>query len=141
MELNPVSVDLAKSVFQVSLADRQYRIQSRKRLSRTQFRKFICTQAPMQLIMEACATSHYWGRFAREQGHQVTLLHPNYVKPYVRRNKTDSADADALLRAVQDPELKPVPVKSEAHQALQSLHRLRERLKSTRVAHLNCARA
>lgn len=141
MELNPVAVDLAKSVFQLSLADTKYRVQSRKRLSRAQFRKFICTQAPLHLVMEGCATSHYWGRFAQSQGHQVTLLHPNYVKPYVRRNKTDSADADALLRAVQDPELKPIPVKSEDHQALQSLHRLRERLKSTRVAHLNCARA
>ena len=80
MELNPVAVDLAKSVFQLSLADDRYRIQSRKRLSRAQFRKFIYTQTPMHLVMEGCATSHYWGRFALSQGHQVTLLHPNYVK-------------------------------------------------------------
>jgi transposase len=69
------------------------------------------------------------------------LLHATYVHPYVRRNKTDSADADALVRAVQDKDLIPVPVKSENHQALQSLHRIRERWKSARVASLNTARA
>ena len=71
----------------------------------------------------------------------MVLLHAKYVRPYVRRNKTDSADADALLQAVQDTTLKPIPVKTEHHQALQSLHRIRERSKSSRVASLNCARA
>eukprot|EP00752_Nemacystus_decipiens_P017190 g15399.t1 len=91
--------------------------------------------------MEACATSHYWGRLAQSHGHKVTLLHANYVRPYVRRNKTDSADADALLQAVQNPELNPVPVKSVDKQALQSLHRLREQWKAQRVALLNMVRS
>lgn len=141
MELNPVSVDLAKSVFQLSFANNRYRITDRKRLSRRQMHRFVITHEPVHLIMEACATSHYWGRLAQHHGHQVTLLHANYVRPYVRRNKTDSADADALLQAVQDHELKPVPVKSENHQALQSVHRVREQYKSTRVTYLNLVRA
>lgn len=116
MKLNSVGVDLAKSVFQLSFTDNKYRIRSRKRLSRPQMHKFVMTHEPVHLVMEACATSHYWGRLALQHGHQVTLLHASYVRPYVRRNKTDSADADALIRAVQDTDLKPVPVKSEAHQ-------------------------
>ena len=95
----------------------------------------------MHLVMEACATSHYWGRIAVGLGHQVTLLHAKYVKPYVRRNKTDAADADALIQAIQDHDLKPVPIKSESRQAVQSVHRIRERWKKARVAGLNEARA
>ncbi len=72
MELNPVSVDLAKSVFQLSFADKRYRIQNRKRLSRTQMHKFVITHEPVHLIMEACATGHYWGRLAQSHGHRVT---------------------------------------------------------------------
>lgn len=141
MKLTPVGIDLSKSVFQLSIADVRYRIVARKRLSRTQFHRWLITSVPQRLIMEACGTSHYWSRVAMDAGHEVVLLHANYVRPYVRRNKTDSADADALLQAVQDTTLKPVPVKSEQHQALQSLHRIRERWKSSRVASLNCARA
>ena len=141
MELNPVAVDLSKSVFQLSISSHSDRTVSRKRLSRSQFYKWLVTQQPVDLVMEACATSHHWGRVALASGHQVTLLHPNYVKPYVRRNKTDAADADALLQAVRDPDLKPIAVKSEEHQALQSIHRIRERWKSARVASRNEARA
>ncbi len=141
MKLTPVGIDLSKSVFQLSIADVRYRIVERKRLSRPQFHRWLVTSVPQRLVMEACGTSHYWSRVAQESGHEVVLLHANYVRPYVRRNKTDSADADALLQAVQDTTLKPVPVKSEQHQALQSLHRIRERWKSSRVANLNCARA
>ncbi len=141
MQLNPVGVDLSKSVFQLSIADEYRHVVARKRLSRRQFHRWLGTHEPVQLVMEACGTSHHWGRLAQAFGHQVVLLHANYVKPYVRRNKTDAADADALLQAIQDRTLKPIPVKSEEHQALQSIHRIRERWKSTRVASLNEARA
>ncbi len=76
-----------------------------------QFSRFLVTAEPARLVMEACLTAHYWSRFAMQHGHQVKLLHAHYVRPYVRRNKTDSADADALLRADQDKDLKPVPPK------------------------------
>jgi transposase len=91
--------------------------------------------------MEACATAHYWARVAEQYGHRVKLLHAHYVRPYVRRNKTDSADADALLQADQDRELKPVPVKNEYQQALQSLHRIRAQWDKTRTARINGAKA
>lgn len=141
MQLNPVGVDLSKSVFQLSITNKHHHISARKRLSRGQFNKWLLTQEPVHLVMEACGTSHHWGRLALGLGHRVTLLHPGYVKPYVRRNKTDAADADALLQAVRDRDLTPVPVKAEQHQALQSIHRIRERWKSARVASLNEARA
>lgn len=141
MKLTPVGVDLSKSVFQLSIADGQFCIIDRKRLSRSQFHRWLATSRPKHLVMEACGTSHYWGRTAHELGHQVTLLHAGYVKAYVRRNKTDAADADALIQAARDPDLKPVPVKGEQQQALQSLHRIREQWKSARVARINAARA
>ena len=141
MKLNPVGIDLSKSVFQLSLADGKYRVVARKRLSRRQFHRWLATTERAHLVMEACGTSHHWGRLAQSHGHQVTLLHAKYVKAYVRRHKTDSADADALLQAVQDDQIKPVPVKDEDRQALQSVHQVRERWKSTRVASLNTARA
>jgi transposase len=140
MKLNLVGIDLSKSVFQLSITDPMHRIVSRKRLSRTQFRRWLVISEPAHLVMEACGTSHYWGRTAVAAGHQVSLLHPKYVTPYVRRNKTDAADADALIRAGQDRDLIPVPIKSEGHQALQSIHRIREQWKTSRIARTNEAR-
>ena len=96
MKCTTIAIDLSKSVFQLSLADSKRRIVSRRRLSRSQFSRFLVTAEPARLVMEACSTAHYWSRFAVQHGHQVKLLHAHYVRPYVRRNKTDSADADAL---------------------------------------------
>lgn len=90
--------------------------------------------------MEACGTAHHWARYASGAGHEVTLLHPAYVKPYVLRNKTDAADADALDQASRDPELKPVPTKSVDQQAMQSVHRIRQQLIDTRKQRINLAR-
>lgn len=141
MQLNPVGIDLAKSVFQLSIADAQHTVTQRKRLSRAQFHKWLATSEPRKLIMEACATSHYWGREAKAYGHEVILLHAHYVRAYVRRNKTDAADADALLEAARNPDLKPIPIKSEEQQALQSLHRIRAQWVGARTARMNEARA
>lgn len=140
MNTTTISVDIAKSVFQVALANRSGRIVERKRLSRTQFQRLLAQQPQAEIIMEACATSHHWARTARGYGHQPRLLHPQYVRPYVRRNKTDAADADALLRAAGDPDLKPVPVKSVDHQALQGLHRIRSQWQDTRRQRICLAR-
>jgi len=139
--ITTIGVDLSKSVFQLSLADSNHRIVSRKRLNRNQFSRFLATGEPVRLVMEACSTAHYWSRVAVQDGHRTKLLHAHYVRPYVRRNKTDSADADALLQADQDRELKPVPVKNEHQQAMQSLHRIRAQWKKTRTARINCAKA
>ncbi len=141
MHPTTIAVDLAKSVFQVSIANQADRIIDRKRLTRSQFERFIIQQPPVQFVMEACATANYWSQFAQSHGHTTKLLHPYYVKPYVRRNKTDSADADALLRANNDPHLLPVPTKKPDQQAIQGLHRIRQQLIRTRTGRINLARA
>ena len=141
MNCTTIGIDLSKTVFQLSLADKHHHIVDRRRLSRRQFSRFLATAEPARLVMEACSTAHYWSRVAKQHGHQVKLLHAHYVRPYVRRNKTDSADADALLRADQDRDLRAIPPKNEHQQALQSLHRIRSQWKKTRTARICCAKA
>jgi len=141
MKSTTIGIDLAKSVFQVSTADASQRIVKRQRLTRSQFERLISTTPAARLVMEGCSSAHHWGRMALRHGHQVSLLHPLYVRPYVRRNKTDAADADALVRASADPELKPIAVKSVHQQALQSLHRIRAQWQRSRVSRINEARA
>lgn len=141
MQLNPVGIDLAKSVFQLSIADSRHAVIARKRVTRAQFHRWLATSEPRKLIMEACATSHYWGREPKGYGHQVVLLNAHYVRPYVRRDKTDAADADALVEASRNADLKPIPIKNEEQQALQSLHRIRTQWVSSRTARVNEARA
>ena len=140
MHATTIAVDLAKSVFQVSLANQANRVIDRKRLTRSQFERFISQYPATTIVMEACATANYWSQFAQTYGHTTRLLHAFYVRPYVRRNKTDAADADALLRANRDPELLPIPTKQPAQQALQSLHRCRQQLIETRTARINFVR-
>jgi transposase len=141
MNTTTIGVDLAKSVFQLSLANQSGKITERNRLTRGQFERFLYQQSQSTLVMEACGTAHYWARTAADAGHEVVLLHPGYVKPYVRRNKTDAADADALVQASRDPELKPVPAKSIDQQAMQSVHRIRQQLMDTRKRRINLARS
>jgi transposase len=132
MNTTTIGVDIAKSVFQLSLTNQAGRVVERKRLSRAQFQRFLAQQPKAEIVMEACATAHHWARTAREYGHEPRLLHAQYVRPYVRRNKTDAADADALPRAARDPDLRSVPVKSVDQQALQGLHRIRSQWQDTR---------
>jgi len=140
MNTTTIGVDLSKSVFQVSLANAAGRIIEQKRLSRAQYERFLAEQPAAEIVMEACATAHHWARTARRLGHEPCLLHAQYVRPYVRRNKTDAADADALVRARRDPDLKPVPVKSVDQQALQGLHRIRQQWVATRRQRITLAR-
>ena len=141
MQSTIIGVDLAKSVFQVSTANQAGRIVDRKRLSRPQFEKFLANSPETVVVIEACATAHFWARRCQLHGHEPRLLHPPYVRPYVRRNKTDASDADALTRASRGAELKPVPVKSEDQQALQALHRIRQQWVNTRRQRINLARS
>jgi transposase len=90
--------------------------------------------------MEACGTAHYWGRVAQDHGHRVTLVPPGYVRPYVRRNKTDRADAAAILEAVRSGQVPTVAVKRVEQQALVALHRVREQWMTTRTARINTLR-
>lgn len=135
-----IGVDLAKSVFQLALANKQYHITQSKRLNRTQFHTFFVNHPPVHVVMESCGTAHYWARTLQGMGHQVTLLPAQYVRPYVRRNKTDRNDAMAIIEAARNRAINPVPVKTEYQQALQSLHRIREQWKTTRTARINALR-
>jgi len=135
-----IAVDLAKNVFQLALANTHYHVTQTKRLTRTQLHTFFFNHPPVQVVMESCGTAHYWARTLHAMGHQVSLLPAQHVRPYVRRNKTDANDAMAIIEAARNREIKAVPVKSEYQQALQSLHRLREQWKATRVARINALR-
>jgi transposase len=135
-----IAVDVAKAVFEVALSDRPGRIVKRSRLSRSQFARLLAMSPPATLLMEACGTAHFWGRQAAASGHRVVLLPPHAVRPYVPRNKTDRADATALLEAVRNEAIRPVPVKSIAQQTLTALHRLRSAWLATRTARLNTLR-
>ena len=132
-----IGVDVAKSVFEVAVSDRPGRIVKRHRLSRGQFARFLATRAPATVVMEACGMAHFWGRQAVASGHRVVLLPPHAVRPYVPRNKTDRADATALLEAARNAAIHPVPVKSVTQQALTGLHRLRSTWLATRTARIN----
>jgi transposase len=134
------AIDLAKNVFELAVADETGKVVERKRLSRAQFMRFFDSCHVDQVVMEACGTAHYWGRWFAERGVVVSLLPAQYVKAYVRRNKTDRADATALLEAAKAPDILPVQVKSVEQQALQSLHRVRQAWMSTRVARINTLR-
>jgi transposase len=137
MDAMTIAVDLAKNVFEVAVADAKGRVQSRRRLSRTQFATFLRTQPPAHVVMEACGTSHHWGRTAQACGHRVSLLPPHYVRPFVRRQKTDRTDVTGLLDAQRSDRLHPVPVKTVGQQGLLSLHRIRSQWIATRTARIN----
>ena len=120
-----IAVDVAKSVFEVAVSTRPGHVAERHRLTRSQFARFLATHPASVLLMEACGSAHFWGRRAHTHGHQVILLPPQAVRPYVPRNKTDRTDAKGLLEAARNESIRPVPVKSEAQQARTALHRLR----------------
>jgi transposase len=132
-----VGVDLAKNRFELAVADEQFRVGRRERLSRARFSQFFGNHPPSLIVMEACGSAHYWARTFQAQGHEVRLLPAQYVRAYVRRNKTDAADAAALIEASRCTEIRPVPIKSIDQQVLQQLHRVREQWKQTRAARIN----
>jgi hypothetical protein len=104
-----IAVDLAKSVFEVAVSDTPGRVRIRRRLTRAQFARFVTTQPPATVLLEACGSAHYWGRHAHAAGHDVRLLPPPAVRPYVPRNKTDRADAKGLLEAARNEAIHAVP--------------------------------
>ncbi len=135
-----IAVDLAKNVFQVAVSHHPGKVAETLRLSRKKFLPFFAERKPSLVLLEACGMAHHWGRELGQLGHQVLLLPPAYVKPYVRRNKTDRADAKGLLEAHRNEEIHPVPVKSVAQQTLTGLHRLRTAWVGDRTARINTIR-
>lgn len=140
MDTTTIAVDLAKQVFEVAEADRTGRVTGRRRLSRPQFARFLQHQPPAHIVMEACGTAHHWGRTAQASGHRVSLLPAQYVRPFVRRQKTDRTDATGLLDAVKADGIHPVAVKTVAQQELLALHRMRQQWMTTRTARINALR-
>ena len=140
MNTTQVGVDVAKAVFEVAVSDTPGAVSERHRLSRERFRRFFATREASKVLMEACGSAHYWGRELEAMGHQVSLLHPGDVARYRDGNKTDRADAKALLEAARNSAIDPVPVKSREQQAIAALHRLRQGYLQTRTARINAVR-
>jgi transposase len=140
MDATTVAVDLAKNVFQLAVADRHWRIVHTARLSRSQFARWFDNRLVGAVVMEACGSAHHWARVLQERGITVKLLPARYVRAYVKRNKTDAADAAALLEAVRCGQIVPVKVKSVEQQCLQGLHRVRSGWMATRTARINAMR-
>jgi transposase len=140
MQDTTIAVDLAKSVFEIAVSSKPGQVAQRRRLSRGQFERFLAGEVPATVVMEACGTAHHWGRQAERSGHRVVLLSPHAVRPYVLRNKTDGADAKALLEALRNRDLRPVPVKQIDQHVIAGLHRMRSAWLATRTARINTVR-
>lgn len=136
-----IGVDLAKNVFQLHGASMTGQLKFRKKLSRPQFREFLSAQPSAVIVMEACGSASYWARELSGMGHEVKLIAPQYVKPFVKRQKNDAADAEAIVIAAQRPEMRFVPPKSETQQARAILFRNRERLVNQRTELINGLRS
>ena len=140
-EIITVGLDLAKNVFQAHGADASGRGVLRKKLRRDQVLDFFGRLAPCVVAMEACGGAHFWGREIGKLGHEVRLIPPAYVKPFVKRQKNDAADAEAICEAAQRPTMRFVPVKSEATQGAAMVFRIRELLIRQRTQAINARRA
>lgn len=140
MEISTIGLDLAKSVFQVHAIDETGRAVVKKSLRRSQVLPFFSKLSPCLVGMEACGTSHHWAREITALGHEVRLMPPAYVKPYVKRGKTDANDAEAICEAVTRPTMRFVAVKSPEQQAVLALHRTRNLLVKQRTQLVNMIR-
>ena len=136
-----IGVDLAKNVFQLHGASMSGQLKFRQKLTRQQFRNFMSGQAPAVVVMEACGSASYRAREMAMLGHEVKLIAPQYVRPFVKRQKNDAADAEALVIAAQRPEMRFVSPKSEEQQARAVLFRSRERLVCQRTELVNALRS
>lgn len=141
MQITTVGLDLAKKVFQVHGIDETGDVVVRRSLRRGQVKPFFGKLEPCLIGMEACGTSHFWARELRALGHEVRLMPPGYVKPYVKRGKTDASDAEAIAEAVSRPTMRFVAIKSPEQQAVLALHRTRDLLVRQRTQLINMIRA
>ncbi len=140
MDVTTIGIDLAKHVFQVHAVDAAGRVVVRKALRRGQVLPFLTKLAPCLVGMEACGTSHHWARELLALGQTVKMMPPAYVKAYVKRGRTDAADAEAICEAVTRPTMRFVAVKSREQQAALSMHRARHLLVKQRTQSVNMMR-
>jgi transposase len=140
-EVSIIGLDLGKNVFQAHGAAADGSVVFRRKLSRAQLVKFFAAQPPCLVAMEACASAHYWARTIGALGHTVKLIPPAYVKPFVKRQKNDAADAEAIAEAAARPTMRYVAPKSEAQQAAAMAYRTRDLLVRQRTQTINALRA
>jgi len=140
MEVHTIGIDLGKTLFHLVGVDASGAVVIRKRCSRTQLLAYTSNMRVHRIGMEACSGAHFLGRALREQGHDVRLMPAQYVKPYVKTNKSDYIDAEAIAEAVQRPTMRFVPIKTEEQLDLQAVHRVRERWVMRRTAVVNQVR-
>ena len=141
MNITTIGLDIAKSMFQVHGKEAEGRLVVQKRLGRKGMTAFFAKLPPCLVTLEACGTSHYWGRTLRAMGHEARLIPAAYVKPFVQRNKTDARDAVAICVSAWRPDMRPVAIKSEEQQASRALERSRELLIKQRTQAMNSLRA
>ena len=137
MKITTIGIDLAKSVFQVHGVDERGKTVLKKQLKRAQMAAFFANLSPCLVGMEACGGAHYWARKLQGFGHTVRLMAPQFVKPYVKTNKNDAADAQAICEAVARPNMRFVAIKSVEQQAVLALHRARQSFVKSRTAQAN----
>ena len=137
MKITTVGIDIAKSVFHVVAVNKMGAVVKKKQLKRNELLAFIAQLEPCRIALEACGGAHHWAREFRTLGHEVKLIAPQYVKPYVKGNKNDYNDAEAIAEAAQRPNMRFVPIKTQEQQDIQALHRLRERGVKERTALVN----
>ncbi|MDM0037432.1 IS110 family transposase [Variovorax sp. J22G21] len=137
MKITTVGIDLAKNVFQVHGVDEHDKAVLRKQLRRDQMATFFVNLPPCVIGIEACSSAHHWARKLVAMGHTVRLKAPQFVKPYVKTNKNDAADAEAICEAVGRPNMRFVPVKNVEQQAVLALHRVRQGFVRARTAQAN----
>ena len=137
MKITTIGIDLAKNVLQIHGADANGTPVLRKQLKRNEVMKYFANLEPCVIGMEACGSAHYWARQLQSVGHDVKLISPQFVKPFVKTNKHDVADAEAICEAVSRPTMRFVPIKNVEQQAMLSLHRAREGFVGDRTATAN----
>lgn len=140
MKITTIGIDLAKTVFQVHGADARGKAVLRQQLKRAQMLQYFAWLEPCKVAMKACGGAHYWARKLVALGFKVMLIAPQYVKPFVKRNKNDVADAEAICEAATRPEMPTVPVKTASQQAILSVHRARQDFVKARTAQANQVR-
>lgn len=132
-ECHYLAIDVAKNVFQLHGAAADGSLVFRRRLTREQLSAFVVQLPPCDIAMEACASAHHWARQFTAMGHRVRLISPQFVKPFVKGNKNDGNDGEAICEAMQRPNMRFVPIKTVEQQDIQSLHRIRTRLVNERT--------
>lgn len=137
IEITTIGLDLAKNVFQVHGVNERGKTVLRKQLKRDQVVTFFANLPPCLIGIEACASAHHWARKLQALGHTVRLMAPQFVKPYVKSNKNNAADAEAICEAVSRPSMRFVPVKNVEQQSVLSLHRVRQGFVKARTAQAN----